>query len=173
MFGQLCRIGVVALVVIAATQAHAEKARAKGSQDAAEMWIRYLGPASDPGKVRAGTADTLYAAIFDNDNDGKSCSGTFAKDKLADELDCLTHHFALLEFDFEPWQDKYLKTLPEELAGERAKIKEAGKTALLVIHRYEEMGIKEVVIVALVKGRGGKPQVSAVWKADSHADDKP
>jgi hypothetical protein len=47
--------------------------------DAAEMWIRYLGPASDPAKVRAGTADTLYAAIFDSENEAKSCNGTFGR----------------------------------------------------------------------------------------------
>jgi hypothetical protein len=169
------RVGAVALVAMAARSANAEKARAKGSQEAAEMWIRYLGPASDPAEVRAGTAATLYAAIFDNDGEGetdsKSCSGTFAKDKLEVELACLSHHFALLEYDFAASTAKDLAALPKLLANEKAKIKETAKSARLMIHSYDESGMHEVVIVGLVKGRGGKSLVSAVWKAAWHEDD--
>src|SRR5689334_17641855 len=156
----------LALALFAGT-ASAEKARAKGAANAAEMWIRYLGPAADQAAAKKATADHLTVAIFDEDNEDHACNGSFEGAAIDHALECLgsSQHFALLEFDFAGWRKSDLAALPPLLAKEKEAIAAAAKSTRLMIHSYEESGMHEVVILALVKGKGGKAAVQAVWKA--------
>jgi hypothetical protein len=154
-------------LVMATGAAHAEKAPAKGAANAAEMWIRYLGPAADQAAAKKATADHLTIAIFDEDNTDHACNGSFEAAAIDKALECLgsSQHFALLEFDFEAWHKADLASLPPLLAKEKDAIAAAAKSTRLMIHSYEESGMHEVVIVALVKGKRGKAAVQSVWKA--------
>jgi hypothetical protein len=168
-------IGKVALVMLAfANTAIAGKPAVKGAADTAELWLRYLGPAADTGKARAMTADTLYVAIFDGEEDHDACNGTPDKAKIKATLDCiLAHPPSLYEYDFAVAKPKDLAKLPAAIAKDKAKIDAAAKASLMMIHQYEESGRRETVIIALVKGNGGKAVVSALWIANEPSDDKP
>jgi hypothetical protein len=168
-------IGKVALVLLAlAATAIADKPATKGAADTAELWLRYLGPAADTGKARAMTADTLSVAIFDGEEGHDACNGAFDKDKIKATLDCiLSHAPSLLEYDFAIAKPKDLAKLPAALAKDKAKIEVAAKSALMMIHQYEESGRHETAIIALVKGKRGKAVVSALWVANEPSQDEP
>jgi hypothetical protein len=167
-------IGRVALVMLAlATTAYADKPATKGAANTAEMWLRYLGPAADTAKAHAMTADALYVAILDGEEGHDACNGTFDKAKIKDTLECLlAHHPWLYEYDFAIAKPKDLTKLPGGIAKDKAKIDTAAKSSLMMIHDYEESGRREIVIIALVKGKAGKAKVSAVWLAHQSTDSK-
>jgi hypothetical protein len=158
----------VALITLAlASTAIADKPAAKGAADKAEMWLRYLGPAADTQKALAMTANTLYVAVFDGEEDHDKCNGAFDKAKIKATLDCiLSHSPSLYEYDFTVAKPKDLAKLPGPIAQDKAKIDAAAKSSLMMIHDYEESGRHETVIIAMVKGKRGKPVVSALWVAN-------
>ena len=166
-------IGKVALgMLVLVSTAIADRPAAKGAADTAELWLRYLGPAADTGKARTMTADTLYVAIFDGEDGHDACNGTADKAKIKATLDCiLAHPPSLYEYDFAVAKPKDLAGLPAAIAKDKAKIDVAAKSSLLMIHRYEESGRRETVIIALVKRNGGKAVVSALWVANEPSDE--
>ena len=168
-------IGRVALVIVAlATTAYADKPATKGAANTAEMWLRYLGPAADTAKAHAMTADTLYVAILDGDEGYDACNGMFDKAKIKATLECLlAHHPSLYEYDFAIAKAKDLTKLPAEIAKDKTKIDAAAKSSLMMIHQYEESGRRETVIIALVKGKAGKANVSAIWLAHEATGSEP
>jgi hypothetical protein len=158
----IIRVGLI-LIGLASTAA-ADKPAEKGAADKAELWLRDLGPAADTKEALANTADTLYVAVFDGEDGHDKCNGTFDKAKIQATLDCiLSHPPSLLEYDFAVAKPKDLAKLPARIAKEKAKIDAAAKSSLMMIHDFEESGRHETVIIALVKGKGGKPVVSALW----------
>jgi hypothetical protein len=168
-------MGKVALVMLAlAGTAYADKPAAKGAEDIAEMWVRYLGPAADTAEARKTTADTLYVAIFDSADGHDACNGTFEKAKIKATLDCmLAHPLFLLEYDFAVAKAKDLAAPPAAIAKDKAKLDAAAKSSLMMIHQYEEIGRRETVITALVKGKSGKAVVSAIWVTNESIESKP
>jgi hypothetical protein len=168
-------MGRVALVMVAlATSAYADKPATKGAANTAELWLRYLGPAADTAKAQKMTADALYVAIFDGEDGHEACNGAFDKAKIKDTLECiLAHPPSLYEYDFAVAKPKDLAKLPADIAKDKAKIDTAAKSALMMIHQYEESGRRETVIIALVKGKGGKGVVSAIWLAHESTESKP
>ena len=161
----------VALIMLALTRtAIADKPAAKGAAEKAELWLRFLGPAADTDKALAMTADTLYVAVFDGEEGHDKCNGTFDKAKIKATLDCiLSHPPSLYEYDFAVAKPKGLAKLPAPIAKDKAKVDAAAKSSLMMIHDYEESGRHETVIIVLVKGKGGKPVVSALWVANEAA----
>jgi hypothetical protein len=165
-------MGVVVLALCAGPAVADKPAANKKAADAAERWLRFLGPAADTKQARAMTADSLTVQIHDGEAGHDKCNGSFDKAKIQATLDCmLSTSAALLEYDFAVAKPKDLAKLPAAIAKYKAKIDAAAKTSLMMIHDFTESGAHEVAIIALVKGKSGRPVVSALWLAIERGGD--
>jgi hypothetical protein len=158
---------VVVVLALASPVAADKPAANKAAADVAELWLRYLGPAADTKEAQKRTADSLYVMIDDGTEGHDKCNGNFTdKAKIKATLECmLSNSASLLEYDFWVPKAKEMAKLPAAIQKDKTKLSAFMKSALIMFHEREESGQHEWALIALVKGKNGKPVVTAVWIA--------